>query len=206
LLLFGIEGRAPVDASLAREPLRWRLLDVRLRAVILAAAALAFAAVPEVFIVLWANDAGLAIVWIPLVWAAASFAKMTIALPAGILSDRIGRIPVLILGWSCRVVALLALAFAKAEGVRVWVLFLAYSGSLAISEPAERSVIGDHAPAPLRGTAFGLYHMASGLLILPGAVVFGAIWQALSARYAFVAAATVTALAAAALLVFTRRA
>jgi MFS family permease len=205
LLIFGVQSRAPVDVSSVREPLRWQLLDVRLRAVILSAAALAFAAVPEVFVVLWAQDAGLAIVWIPLVWAAASFAKMVIALPAGMLSDRIGRIPVLILGWSCRVAALLALAFAGAEGVMVWVLFLAYSGSLAISEPAERSVIGDHAPPQLRGTAFGLYHMASGLLLLPGAVVFGAIWQSLSAAYAFAMAAAITAIAAAALLVSTRR-
>jgi MFS family permease len=204
LLFFGVPNSAPVQVLPAREPLRWHVLDVRLRGVIVTTAALAFAAVPEVFVVLWANDAGLSIVWIPLLWAAASLAKMLIALPAGILSDRVGRIPVLVIGWSCRVLALLALAFAEASGVLVWGLFLAYSASLAISEPAERSVIGDHAPAHLRGTAFGLYHLASGLLVLPGAVVFGIIWQTLSATHAFAAAATITALAAAALLVIVR--
>ena len=49
------------------------------------------------------------------------------------------------------------------------------SGLLAVTEPAERSVIGDHAAADERGTAYGLYHLASGLLVLPGAVLFGAI-------------------------------
>jgi len=204
LLIFGVQSNAPTQVLATREPLRWRLLDVRLRAVIIAAAGLAFAAVPEVFVVLWAKDAGLKVVWIPLLWAAASLAKMLIALPAGILSDRIGRIPVLLIGWSCRVGALLALAFASANGVLVWMLFLAYSASLAIAEPAERSVIGDYAPASLRGTAFGLYHLASGVAVLPGALVFGFIWQSHSAAHAFAMAALITALAAVALLWFVR--
>ena len=204
LLYFGVRSNAPVQVSTTREPLRWKLLDVRLRAVILVAAGLAFAAVPEVFVVLWANDAGLKIAWIPLLWAAASLAKMLIALPAGVLSDRIGRIPVLIIGWACRVVALLLLAFAHADGILVWLLFLTYSVSLAITEPAERSVIGDYAPANLRGTAFGMYHLASGVLVLPGAIMFGALWQSFSATCAFVTAAVITAIAAIALLRITR--
>jgi len=200
LLYFGVQGKAPVQITASPEPLRWKLLDVRLRAVILVAAGLAFATVPEVFVVLWAKDAGLAIVWIPLLWAAASLAKMLIAMPAGVLSDRIGRIPVLAIGWTCRVLALVALAFAAADGMIVWLLFLAYSASLAITEPAERSVIGDHAPTNLRGTAFGLYHLASGVLVLPGAIVFGSIWQSFSSTHAFVTAAVITAASAVALL------
>jgi MFS-type transporter involved in bile tolerance (Atg22 family) len=98
------------------------------------------------------------------------------------------------------VLALLALAFADAGGAIVWLLFLAYSASLAITEPAERSVIGDYAPASLRGTAFGLYHLASGVLVLPGAIVFGSIWQSFSSTHAFLTAAVITASAAIALL------
>jgi MFS family permease len=205
LLLFGVQNNAPAKIAAAREPLHWKLLDVRLRAVIVVAAGLAFAAVPEVFVVLWAKDAGLKIAWIPLLWATASLAKMLIALPAGMLSDRIGRIPVLVIGWACRVAALLLLAFADAAGATVWLLFLAYSASLAMTEPAERSVIGDYAPVNLRGTAFGLYHLASGVLVLPGAIMFGAIWQSFSSAYAFVTAAVITACAALALLLIARR-
>ena len=47
--------------------------------------------------------------------------------------------------------------------------------SLAMTEPAERSLIGDHAAASERGTAYGLYHLASGLLALPGALLFGVL-------------------------------
>jgi uncharacterized membrane protein YdjX (TVP38/TMEM64 family) len=48
-----------------------------------------------------------------------------------------------------------------------------------------------------RGTAYGLYHLASGLLVLPGAVLFGAIWERFGSSTAFTAAAIVTALGAA---------
>ena len=78
----------------------------------------------------------------------------------------------------------------------MWVLFMAYSATLAVTEPAERSVIGDHAAPEERGTAFGLYHLASGLLVLPGAVIFGLIWQRFGSASAFAVSAVVTAAAA----------
>jgi len=208
LLIFGVRSLAPAvlpDAGAPREPLRWRLLDVRLRAMIATAAVLAFAAVPEVFIVLWAKDAGLAVVWIPLLWALASLGKMIVALPTGVLSDRIGRMPVLVAGLGCRVAILLVLATSAATGVWVWALFLGYSASLALTEASERSLIGDCAPLQFRGTAFGLYHLASGVFLLPGALLFGAVWEFASAKVAFAMAATITIVAATALTVIARR-
>ncbi|MBK7904837.1 MAG: MFS transporter [Proteobacteria bacterium] len=123
---------------------------------------------------------------------------MAIAMPAGIVSDRLGRIPVLLGGWTLRVLVLLLLAALPAPPAwQVWLLFIAYAATLAVTEPAERSVIGDHASAHERGTAYGLYHLASGLLVLPGAVLFGAIWERFGSSAAFTTAAIVTALGAA---------
>jgi predicted MFS family arabinose efflux permease len=73
------------------------------------------------------------------------------------------------------------------------VLFIAYAATLAVTEPAERSLIGDHADEHERGTAYGLYHLASGLLVLPGALIFGGLWEGLGASVAFTAAALTTA-------------
>jgi MFS family permease len=204
LLLFGLPAGERVVAP-ARIPFAWGALHVRLRALILAAGALALASVPEVFVVLWATEAGMAVVWVPLVWAAASLAKMLIALPAGILSDRLGRTPMLLGGWSARVTVLLLLAFVHAPSpVVVWTLFVAYAATLAVTEPAERSLIGDHAAATERGTAYGLYHLTSGLLVLPGAVIFGSLWQAWGSTTAFAVAALITAAAALWMLLLAR--
>jgi MFS family permease len=197
LALLGVG--VPADAPHARGPapaLDWRRLDRRLRALLAAAGVLALATVPEVFVVLWARDAGLPLARVPLIWAAASLAKMLLAYPAGAASDRFGRVPLLLAGWTLRVAALGALALVPATGLLVWGLFLGYSATLALTEPAERSLIGDVAPAAVRGTAFGLYHLASGLLVLPGAVAFGLLWQRCGASLAFGLAAGLTALAA----------
>ena len=193
LLWLGLPHDGPKVAVPAPARLEWRALHGRLRAMIVAAGVLALASVPEAFVVLWAHDRGLAIAWVPLVWAAASLVKMGLAMPAGILSDRVGRVPVLLGGWAARVAVLLALATVNPNALGVWALFLAYAATLAVTEPAERSLIGDHAGLGERGTAFGLYHLASGLMALPGAVLFGLVWERWGSGAAFAAAAAVTA-------------
>jgi MFS-type transporter involved in bile tolerance (Atg22 family) len=194
LLAFGLPAHAAV-ATTAPPRFRWSALHGRLRAMIVAAGLLAFASVPEVFVVLWATQAGMAVTWVPLVWAAASLAEMVIAMPAGVFSDRLGRLPMLLGGWAARVAMLVLLAFAEPGELGVWALFIAYSATLAVTEPAERSLIGDHAAADERGTAYGLYHLTGGLLVLPGAVLFGVLWEQFGSAMAFAVAAVVTGLA-----------
>jgi MFS family permease len=197
LLWFGLPHDGPRATLPSPARLEWRALHGRLRAMIVAAGVLALASVPEAFVVLWAHDRGLAVAWVPLVWAAASLVKMGIAYPAGLLSDRIGRLPLLLGGWSARIAVLFALALAAPGALGVWALFLAYAATLAVTEPAERSLIGDHAGSGERGTAFGLYHLAAGLMALPGAVLFGLVWERFGSGAAFAAAATATAAGAA---------
>lgn len=196
LLVAGVPKGAPVERKDVPPRVPFASLDLKLRALIVAAGLLALATVPEVFVVLWARNAGLPVAWVPLVWAAASFGKMLISYPAGRLSDRVGRLPLLAGGWALRVVALLALALVHASGALVWVLFVGYSATLAATEPVERSLVGDVAPENQRATAYGLYHLAGGALVLPGAVVFGLIWEHLGSSEAFGAAALVTGIAA----------
>jgi MFS family permease len=204
LLWFGL----PPTPSLAPAgpitlPLGWRGMDARLRALIVAAGGLALATTPEVFLVLWAQARGLEIVWVPLLWAAASAVKVVVAIPGGHWSDRFGRLPVLLAGWSARILILIALGFTATGDLTIWLLFLAYAGSLAFTEGAERALIGDYAPTGQKATAYGVYHMISGLLALPGALLFGALWQWLGATTAFLTAAGLTTLSVIVLLLIT---
>ena len=196
LLVLGLPRDASIGPREQVARLSWATLDRPVRSLIVAAGVLALAAVPEVFVVLWARQQGLPLAWVPLVWAAASLGKMLLAYPAGVLTDRLGRVPLLLAGWSLRVAVLLALALATAAGPLVWLLFIGYSATLALTEPAERSLIGDRAPTAQRGTAYGVYHLACGLFVLPGAVLFGALWQGYGSRSAFLLAAALTAVAA----------
>ncbi|HHD56231.1 MAG TPA: MFS transporter [Desulfobulbaceae bacterium] len=197
LLIFGLEATPAGKKQQKLPPLRWSVLDHRLRGLILAAGGLALASAPEAFLVLWASDQDLQIAWVPLIWAAASAVKATVAGPAGSLSDRFGRLPVLLCGWTFRILVLLVLAWSCSgpHPMLVWPLFLAYAASLAATEGAERALIGDFAARKERATAFGLYHMVVGLSVLPGAVLFGAIWQIMGSASAFVFNAILSSMA-----------
>jgi len=208
LVLALIGGGVPADAPAAIGPaptLKFRALDPRLKGLVIAAGLLALSNLPEAFLVLWAAERGVELAWIPLLWALASAVKMAVVLPAGQLSDRLGRLPVLVAGWAARVTVLLVLAFTGAAGAAAWVLFIAYAAVLAVNEAPERSLVGDAAPTGLRGTAFGVYHFVSGVLALPGAVLLGWVWQAHGASWAFLLAAILTAVAAVTMLVIGAR-
>lgn len=200
ILLLGLGLQAPRRTRVETLPLlTWRGLDLRLRGVLVATGTLSLAAVPEAFLVLWAHEGGLQVDWVPLLWAAAHAVKAAVSLPGGLVADRWGRLRVLGAGWSLRVLVLLGLAGLPASGGWLWGLFLGYAAALALTEGAERALLGDLAPAPRRGTVFGLYHLLVGLLVLPGALWFGAVWQWIGRGPAFLLAALVTAVAAAAL-------
>ena len=199
LIVFGLPADGPVVVTVP-PPLSFRALDPRLKAMMLAAGLLALAALPEVFMVLWATSAGMPIAMVPLAWALASAVKMLVAMPAGHLSDRFGRVPVLLVGWSLRVALLLSLATVAMTGVWIWVLFVSYAASLAVTEAPERSLVGDATPEGLRGTAFGAYHFIIGVFTLPGAFMLGLIWQEFGSSAAFCTAAGITVVAAVAMI------
>jgi len=202
LLVWGLDGTPAPAGQADKSPLRWSMLDSRVRNLIIAAGGLALASAPEAFLVLWANDRGLPVPWIPLIWAAASGVKAAVAAPAGALSDKLGRVPVMLVGWGLRIVLLLILAVsADGEGgLLTWALFLAYAAALATTEGAERALVGDFSQPAQRGTAFGLYHMTTGLAALPGAVLFGVLWQGMGAEAAFVVAAAISLISTLALV------
>jgi MFS family permease len=206
LIIFGIPSNQPAEKSNEQvTKLSWRGLDKHLRALIIAAGGLALATTPEVFLVLWAQSHGLEIVWVPLLWAAASAVKMLVAIPGGYLSDHMGRLPILLLGWGVRFFLLILLGMSLDSQWLIWILFLAYAGSLAFTEGAERALVGDFAPVGQKATAYGLYHMTSGLLLLPGAVLFGALWQWFGESIAFFSAAGLTILSVITLLFIAAR-
>lgn len=178
----------------------WSELDAQGRGLVLAATMLALSNLPEALLVVWLHDAGYGAGQIVLVWAAAHVVKTLIALPAGALADRVGKRPVIGVGWLARALLLgLGALFPPSAGVAPFA-FLAYAAALACSEGAERALIAEAAPAAKRGAAFGAYAALPGLAALPGGVLFGVIWSRAGAEAAFALGATTAVLASALLL------
>lgn len=101
------------------------------------------------------------------------------SLPMGVLSDRLGRRRIIILGWF--IYALVYLGFAVASSLwQMWLLFAAYGIYYGTVEGVARAFVADLVTEEKRGTAYGLYHGVVGLTLLPASLLAGWLWQAVS--------------------------
>jgi MFS family permease len=152
----------------------------------------------EAFLLLRAQSVGLALAVVPVVMVVMNVVYAAAAWPAGALSDRIGRYGLLAGGFALLVVADLVLAFgsniaAIALGTALWGLHMGLTQGLLAS------LVADTAPADLRGTAFGMFNLITGVAMLAASVVAGALWDAIGPTGTFVAGAVFTAAALSAL-------
>ncbi len=138
----------------------------------------------EAFLVLRAQQAGFALTWVPLVMVVMSVVYSLSAYPAGILSDRMNRKIMLMVGLALLILADLALAHADSIslvllGVALWGLHMGFTqGVLA-------ALIADMTPPELKGTAFGLFNLVSGLFMLLASVIAGWSWDSHGAPVTF---------------------
>jgi len=133
----------------------------------------------DFFVILRAQNLGSSVLYVVLMLVVFNIAYAVTALPAGILSDRLGRRRVITLGWF--IYALVYLGFALASELwQVWLLFASYGVYYGVVEGAARAFVADLVPAEKRGTAYGLYHGVVGLTLLPASLIAGWLWQAYS--------------------------
>ena len=149
----------------------------------------------DAFLLLRAHELGVPVAMAPILWAALHVVKSLSSTPGGALSDRIGRRPTLIMGWT--LYAVVYFAFARAtETWHAWALFGVYGVYFGLTEGSERALIADLVAPERRGTAYGWFNLAIGLGALPASVLFGWVWDSAGAPTAFVMGASL-ALAAA---------
>jgi MFS family permease len=125
------------------------------------------------------------------------------AYPAGVLSDRVDRYTVLIIGLVLLIVADLVLALSGgivgvAMGVALWGLHMGLTQGLLAT------LVADAAPAELRGTAYGMFNLMTGVALLAASVIAGGLWDAIGPRGTFLAGAVFTVLAVIGLLMLRR--
>jgi MFS family permease len=133
----------------------------------------------DFFVILRAQNLGSPVLYVVLMLALFNITYAVTALPAGVLSDRLGRRRVIAIGWF--IYALVYLGFALASELwQVWLLFAGYGVYYGLVEGAARAFVADLVPEQKRGTAYGLYHGVVGLTILPASLIAGWLWQAVN--------------------------
>ena len=138
----------------------------------------------DAFLILRANQLGVSMAMIPLLWVLLHVVKSGSSTPGGALSDRIGRTPLMVSGWLVYAAVYAGFSAATMQW-HAWALFGLYGVVFGLTEGTEKALVADLVPAARRGRAFGWYHATIGLAALPASVAFGAVWDRYGASAAF---------------------
>lgn len=197
--------------SKEQRPVRMPLHRVELRRlgktywwVVTVAAVFTLARFSEAFLILRAQSIGVPLALVPIVLVLMSLAYSLSAYPVGVLADRVNRTTLLALGLLLLLLADLVLAFATniagvGIGVVLWGLHMGFTQGLLAT------LIADAAPAELRGTAFGMFNLVTGIALLVASVIAGVMWDVAGPQGTFLAGAAFALLTLIGLLPFRER-
>lgn len=198
LLAFGVDEpvAVPTNPASARpsQPdwgVLWtgvRALPAAFRHLLMLAALFSLARLAEAFLVLRAQEDGLALVWIPLVLIVMGVAYALVSYPAGAYAPRIGRQTLLAASLLVLALAECALAWLPG-GTGLWLGVVLYGLHMGLSQGGLAAAVAEQAPPELRATAFGLFHFVTGLFQLAGAVLAGWLWTRYGSTVAFASGA-----------------
>ena len=190
LLIFGVEeAGAPKAGREVKIPIQWaevRAIGAPFWLAVAVGVLFTMARFSEAFLVLRGRDAGIPLSLIPFVLIAMNVIYALVAAPAGSLSDRIGRKGLMAASLGVLIAADLVLAYVATipgvmAGVALWGLHMGLSQGLL------SALVADTAPARLRGTAFGLFNLATGVAMLAASTLAGVLWSASGAPATFLA-------------------
>ena len=157
----------------------------------------------DAFLILRARNLGISILEIPLVIALFNLVYALFAIPFGSLSDKIGRIPTLFIGWASYAVVYFGFAIAGSASL-IWLLYAFYGIYYAVSEGVSKALLADIVPADHRGRAFGIYGMTIGLTALPASFLAGFLWDKFGAEVPFYFGSITAVVALICLIIFSR--
>jgi len=196
------EGQRPVRRPLSRAELA--RLGGTYWWVVAVAALFTLARFSEAFLVLRSQSEGLPLMLVPAVLVVMNIAYSLSAYPAGALSDRMDRVSVLVLGLLLLIAADLTLALAPGlVGIGVGVVF--WGLHMGFTQGVLARLVADVAPSELRGTAYGMFNLVTGVALLAASVIAGALWDGVGPHGTFLAGAAFAALSLLGLLPLRRR-
>jgi MFS family permease len=209
VILLALTVREPeLDSASTATPLTLadtRRLDFTYWLIVLLGAVFTLARFSEAFLVLRAQNVGLAVGFVPLVFVVMNVVYAAAAYPAGVAADCMSRWTLLLLGLALLITADLTLALAA----KPWQVFAGagfWGLHMGLTQGLFSKLVADHAPVALRGTAFGIFNLATAVALLFASVVAGALWDLVGPPATFLAGAGFAALTAIGILACRKRA
>jgi len=167
-------------------------------------AVLTLARFSEAFLILRAQDLGVALALVPLVFVVMNVVYTAVSYPAGVAADRGHQRALLVWGLAALIAADVVIGAsasvpALAAGVVLW------GAHMGLTQGLLSTLVADAAPPALRGTAFGVFHLVSGVALLAASVLAGWLWSVYGAGATFLAGAGLCSIALVGLLATMRR-
>jgi MFS family permease len=130
------------------------------------------------FVLLKSADLGVEQNFVPIIYSIINITHTAIGIPAGILSDRIRKEKVLIIGFLLFVISTLLMYFSEKNNI-VYIISipLIYGLYVGISKTVQRALVSKYVSEHNRGTAFGFYGLIIGICLLIGNITFGFLWD-----------------------------
>ncbi len=189
------EPKRDIDTPV--QPFNWSLkaLPAPFKRYLLVVALFTLGNASNMFLLLRAKDMGLPEYQVPLLWALVSLTAALFSAPLSALSDKVGRVRLIVGGWVVYSVFYLLLGL-NGQPSLVWPLFAFYGLFMAATEGAEKALVADMVSNEVLGTAYGWFNLTAGIMLLPASIIFGWLWQATSPLAAFGFSAACALLAA----------
>jgi MFS family permease len=149
----------------------------------------------DFFVILRAQNLGNSLIFVALILVMFNLIYALAATPAGVLSDKLGRRGLIIVGWLIYAAVYAGFAVANAPW-QVWILFAAYGIYYGMVEGVSRAFVADLVPVEKRGTAYGWYNGVLSIALLPASLIAGWLWSAVSPASTFYFGAVLSFIAA----------
>lgn len=205
LILFKVrEVRHPTQHAVVSEKFSWAFPKGKLGNYLVILFIFTLSNSSDAFLLLHAQSCGIPTAQIPILWMALHIVKTSTVMPLGILSDRLGRRKLILVGWIIYAAVYVLFGYANSAS-QIWLIFMLYGLFSGLTEGTERSFLARISNESSRGYAFGWYNFIVGLAALPASLIFGAVWKFGNAQLAFLASALLSLLASLMLATFIRR-
>ncbi|MDI6851901.1 MAG: MFS transporter, partial [bacterium] len=135
----------------------------------------------DTFLILRSANIGFPQERIPLLYTLFNVLYAALSTPMGALSDKIGRVKTIMLGFLLYSIVYLGFALISPSKMNLlWLLFGFYGVYYSLTEGVLRAFVADLSKKETRGFAFGVYHTLVGLSLLPASLFAGFLWDKIS--------------------------